>query len=665
MLSQGVGRKKSFVVLFIGAFWFLYSLFSVSFFVSDLQGIFQKDGERRAHQLQYHSDVAMSFLVRGQSEALKDSLKEAMNLDQFDFAILQNNDKSKNQTPFVLARSGHVDLAEQYQPTQGVQKLGPYLFETIQVGNQTLTLGAYHEKMLFVKTYLKNYALKILFDIGFMTLMSGILIYLVLKDVIQLSRVLRFSPNRKTSHIQASSAEAQALLSATQSFETLADDLTHETEKLSASLGPAITMELRSGTEAPFTFDAILVRMDLNSYTQKFLSSDTKRMTRLLNSYFQISREIIERYQGLIYQHIGDEIIFFFKQRGDFNVNKKMALKKALCCVRDLFTELESLELPDFSVKASICSGPLTFVQLDQGYAFSGLPLIQSVRMLGFVNEKKKNSLLLMDSDYQFIQEWVLDFEKSAAIFKGFQEETQLIEVKSFTPMTKPDPMNYRSTQDLEISLRALQHKIKDKTESEIWKLIQAFQNIEVGSRSEIIISQYLMILDLALETSIDDRILSSLASLSTNLIARESYNDEVRKRLQTIERHSDPRTQANALLSRSFFEPELYLNLKEMNASNRLLADSLLVLGRQGVDKQIFQQIKSLTNHKSSVFQSSGFYVIADLLRFHEDKDPVYFKTNPYFEELAEILKSSLKHPELSLHKHALNYQKAIGRTL
>lgn len=662
---MGVGRKKSFVVLFIAAFWLLYSLFSISFFVSDLQGIFEKDGERRAHQLQYHADVAMSFLVRGQSEALKDSLKEAMTLDQFDFAILQNNDKSKKQEPFVLTRSGHVNLADQYQPTQGVQKLGPYLYETIQVGSQTLTLGAFHEKRLFVQTYLKNYALKILFDIGFMTLMSGILIYLILKDVIQLSQVLRFSKDRKTSHIQATSSEAQTLLSATQGFEDLTEDLSQEAEKLSASLGPAITMELRSGTEAPATFEAVLVRMDLNSYTQKFLSSDTKRMTRLLNSYFQISREIIERYQGLIYQHIGDEIIFFFKQRGDFNVDKKLALQKALCCVRDLFTELESLELPDFSVKASLCSGPLTFVQLDQGYAFSGLPLIQSVRMLGFVSEKKKNSLLLMDSDYQFVKEWISEIEKSAAVFKGFQDETELIEVRAFTAMKNPDPMNYRSTRDLETSLRALQHNIKNKIESEIWNLIQAFQNIEVGSRSEIIISQYLVILDLALTSGTDDRILSSLASLSTNLIARESYNDEVKQRLQAIERHADPRTQANALLSRSFFEPELYLNLNEMNASNRLLADSLLVLGRQGVNKQIFKQIQLLAHHKSSLYQSSGFYVIADLLRFHEEKDPVYFKTNPYFEEMSKILKGSLKHSELSLHKHALNYQKATGRTL
>jgi adenylate cyclase len=657
--------KKSFLVLFIVGFWLAYSAFSISFFVSDLQGIFQKDGERRAQQIQYHCDIAMSFLARNQIDALKDSLQEAMKLDQFDFAILMNNDPKQNQPPFVITRTGHVNLASHYQPTQGVQKFGPYLYETIQVGSLTLTLGAYHEKALFIQTYLKNYALKIIFDIGFMTLMSGVLIYLILKDVIQLSRILRFSPSREVSHIRPQSLEAQSLLSATEGLEARTAKLSTDSQQFSASLGPAITAELRRGTSTPFAFDAILARMDLNSYTQKFLSHELKHMTALLNNYFRLAREIIERYQGLIYQHIGDEIIFFFKYGDEFQLNQQDAMSKAVCCLRDIFIELETFALPDFHVKASLSVGTLHFIQLDQGYAFSGLPLIQSVRMLGFVQEKKKNSLLLTNSDYLLAKNWIIDFEKTTAFFKGFQEETELVEAKSFTPMSKADPLHYRSTRDLEASLRLLQEHLAHQRFEEARTLIHAFQNLQIGSRAEIILSRYLMILDLALSMSTDPKLLSALASLSTNLVARESYNDEVRQRLMKIEQSSDPRTQANALLARSFFEHDIYVDLKEMSASNRLFADSLLVLGRQRIDKEIFQQILFLVKHQDLLFQSSGFYVIADLLLFYEEKDPVYFKTNPYFGEMLDLLKESLQHPQTNIHKHALNYQKATGRQL
>jgi len=364
-------RKKSFLVVFILLFWLGYSLIAVTSFVASLQELYQQERSKRIDRINYQTDLSMNFMINQHYNVLKQNLARAVELFQVDFAILE----VPAEDPVVIARPGsEIFPGTNLTITDGVVDRGSSTYRKIKVREATLLIGMDHRITFFLYTYLKYYFWKIVFDIFLVTAVSGSLIYFVLRDLIKLTRALAKGDVQSVKSINTQSIEAQILSSATQSFSNLTKELAWESQVFSNSLGSAITTELRKGTPIPQAFEVVLVRVDLNQYTQKFLATDIAKMVETINQYFAGAREIIERHSGLIYEYVGDEIIFFFKVKTNFDET----FKNAVFCVRDIFKQIEMLAVKDFTVKASIAAGTLNFVKLDQGYAFTGVPLCRS-----------------------------------------------------------------------------------------------------------------------------------------------------------------------------------------------------------------------------------------------------------------------------------------------
>lgn len=626
-------------------------------FTASLQDVFTQEKIQKQNQLNYQADLAMSFLVQDQTEALKDNLNQAMTLSQIDFAILL----SKDTAPFTLARNGKVDLAESYEPTDGVQEYETLLYRTIKVKDHSLTIGASHDKGIFVKSYFQVYAKKIIFDIALITLLSGLVIYFVLRDLIQLSKILRRSSSQKLQNFKAKNLETQVLTSATQSFDNLSKELAWEAQVFSSSLGAAITTELRRGTKSPTTFSAALVRVDLNQYTQKFLSTNLEDMISVLNHYFKNAREIIERHHGLIYEYVGDEIIFFFK---DSKLDQTQLFVRAAECVRDLFTEIESLNFTNFTVKASIACGELSFIKLDQGYSFSGVSLIQSARMLGQISNKNANALIVLKSDFENISDLVYTKQEASTSLKGFDGDFALVEISAFKTMSTPHPESFKSNPDLIVTLENLIIALKEKDSVLGNKLISQLLKVRVQQASTDLQEVFLRAFTMIVNSPFDSKILSGLISLAQNFVSFENYHN-LKSMLEKIDKSEDNRVRANALLTRAHFETEITFDLSSLKkTSNRYMADGLFVLGRNSVDKKLIQQIEWMVHHQDKLYQSSGFYLSSALLKYHKENDPVYFSANPNFEKLRSFLRFSLS-KEYELAKHATNYQSLTGDQL
>lgn len=651
-------NRKSVAILFIIGFWIVYSVTTIGIFVKDQQELFFIDQGNQEKKIQYQANIALSFLIQDQVEALKALLTEGMSLNQFDFAILLD----PRSTPFTIVRSGTIELNDSYAPTNGVRQFGDYLYQTVKIDGKTFTVGSHHNGSTFLLSQFGFYAWKILFDIAIITALAGALIMFVLRDVIKLSNLLKGSAKRNLTSIQPRSSEAQVFLSATESFEKLSQDLARESQMFSSSLGSAITTELRRGTAAPTSFPAVLVRVDLNSYTQKYLSTDLHQMTTALNQYFAAAREIIERHQGLIYEYIGDEIVFFFKDTTPHDIT----LFRAACCVRDLFAEVSSLNLPEFTLKASLSSGTLNFVKLDQGPAFSGVPLIQSARMLNYISNKKVSSLIVLNSDLPALGPMVEQQITLSGELKGFEGQFDLTEINAFQSMLKPNPANYRSSADLSSSLSALVTAFEDHDLNTAQSLLSELREVQVQSRAHGIAKEYLSGLQVIVSDPFDLKVLSLMVSLSKNFLPLGEYNQTVKSLLLKVEKMSDARTRANALLARAHFETDLNLELEKIDkSSSRLLADSLFVLGRKAVDPRLLKEIETLVAHKDPGFRASGLYLTSALLEFHRQNDAIYFKTNPCFERMRKILKESLGLTDPNLQKHALAYEEMSGAKL
>lgn len=649
-------NKKSIPILFISTFWLIYTLASVSQFIVQLQSVFAKEGDRKRSEITYQSELAMSFLVQDQTEALKDNLQQSLHLDQIDFAILM----TPGQEPFTLARNGNVDLADHYEVTDGVIQYQNLLFRTIHVKNSSLTLGASYDKNIFMKSYFQVYGPKIVFDIALITLLSGALILFVIRDLIQLSKVLRRSSKRNLRDLRALSLEAQVLTTATQSFDTLSKELAEESKVFASSLGSAIAIELRRGTPVPTTFPVALVRVDLNHFTQKYLSTDLHEMIGALNSYFKAAREIIERYDGLIYEYVGDEIIFFFHGKASHT-----ALRQACQCVRDLFREISDLQFKNFTVKASISLGDISFVKLDQGYSFSGVPLIQSARMLSHVSTKESHALALLAEDANQVADLFRGQTPISAKLKGFDHDFELVEVAEFHAPKQLSPLHFRSTSHLMECFVALNQYVENKDSAAALNLIQQLKGFYVQSISPELSNQYLNALRTCSRNSYDMKVYASLITLGQQYVSQQNYSAELKGLLTTLQT-TDPRVRANGLMTMAHFEDPVELKISQLkDTHNRLMADGLYILGRKAVDKGILKQLQWMIQHSSPLYQSSGLYVCSALLQFHREKDPVYFKSNPQFENLKDLLRHSLNLSNESIRKHALNYQIITGEKL
>jgi class 3 adenylate cyclase len=221
--------------------------------------------------------------------------------------------------------------------------------------------------------------------------------WLILKDVISLSRMLeRGALPQNLRERKSLSSEGETLLRSTAAFEENLKQSQASEQKWASTTSPAVLHEIRKGTLLGTTFPALVARIDLNHYTEYFVGAARAQLENFLAKFFEASEEIIPRYGGLVYQHVGDEIIFHFKEDGGPRA------QMALSCIRALFQEASAIHQRhqhdlkiEFTLKASIQRGELQFHQLHKDHGFLGLPLIETARILGVVKDKTKHTLLL------------------------------------------------------------------------------------------------------------------------------------------------------------------------------------------------------------------------------------------------------------------------------
>jgi class 3 adenylate cyclase len=655
-------NRKSILVLFVASFWGAYTLFSFSAFTSDVNRIFETEKKTRMQRVSYQADLGLGLLILNQPEALKANLQRALELDQIDFAILLR----PNEKPFVVQRPGQVEVGESYEVTDGVIEYGDLIYQTVQNNKTTLTVGTQHDHATYLKSFYEVYFWKIVLDIFLVTAMSGLLIFGILKDIFQLSKVLSSSQRALGNIGSGLSKEAEVLIQASQSYDQLSKDLAFESKVFASSIGSAITTELRRGTPVPSTFKAALVRIDLNQFTKKYIQSDLKDVIFLMNTYFETARKIIERHQGLIYEHVGDEILFLLK-----NESKDLALKKVGYCLRDMFEEFENLKEVQISAKAAVSYGDLHFVKLDQGYSFSGVPLISSARLIAQATKSSRFSLILEKADFQSLDLPIQKFDSWSLTPKGFAEPIELVEVQEIATITRFHPEKHRSSVALGHFLQSLKLLIATKQYEELFLKLSSLQVLGLEAPEEMIEEAFTEVLVLIASEAneaielLPSKLISSIVSLSKSFVRRESYKEKLHPHFEKLKRKADPRLHANILMTQSFFDLGTPVTEALKSPNNRLLADALFVLGKQSLDDRVLSEIRVMLKNPQKIFRSSAYYISAELLKFYKEKDIVFYQASPATRKLKQVLAESLSDPEVDYHKHALNFQTLTGEKL
>jgi len=676
-------RKQSLVYLILITFWAAYVTWSFSFSIHNIDKTTQKHFEFRKKRMDFAMDSAIPFLVKDNALSLVDYLKKANEQQLLDFYLLTKKvpkSESRQVIGFAAPQDNLEGINWNYEPGKNTpDKIeeayedNDVFYKTVQVEDYYFTVGI--RKKLNDLVYEQALQVKNAFiqDMLVVTLMLSFIVFIFTKDILTLSKSLKQKDSVLKKGLASLSAEGQVLLAATRTFASNEKNLRNQNKQYSEVIAPALIEEIRLQTPPSSILQTTLVRIDLNGYTQLFLDRKETNITEILNAYFKRSREVIERYHGLVYQIIGDEIVFHIKDSKNYD-----SQIMSLFCLRHLFDvtqEIESLYLSDdqkknssFKIKASFIHGNLKFIKLDDGFALSGLPLIESVRMIGAFEEKKTNSITCtkqVADKYFNVFEIEHTTEKQ---FKGFDSKVEICLIKNFRSenqilncFDKAQFARYaRKDADIIRSLHHLENYIRQSDLAHFYGVVNEMKNYKLMSASTALITAYADLIEYALDefeiNPMKKDYLSALVSLSYNLVPTQMYNSDIKRLFSQCLKIGDPRTQANVVTALEEFDPksEIYKDYYD-SESNRLAANALLVDARKGLDKKVKAKIVNFVKSENLFFVASGLWVIEQSAFHHKQNDPVYFSSNSYFEELFELAKKFTNHENEMVRKRAV----------
>lgn len=527
----------------------------------------------------------------------------------------------------------------------------------------------------------------ILQDILTVIAMAALAFWLHTRDLMKLKTEIQKTGRFPTGTSKRSgiSSEAEAIFASFRGYansEKLARD---KNAVLQTQILPALQREIFSGQTPPYTFDCTLVRTDINGFSQIFNSDYRERFAEHINTFFMGLTEIASRYDGLIYEFVGDEAIYYFKDKP--GQSKRDSVARSIDAIRDIHTlaqEINSrtqLEGHRFTVKSALAHGTLRFARLVDGLSLSGGVLIETVRILSVVTDKSENLLYMAarhqaDLDQSAKFELVGDFS-----LKGYSESVTLLRLAGMTSLQQhltgaPNSgfqfvSRFRNDHSLETLIGTAASAGNAWSVKNHLALIEALRPLAVFRSRHTLAPSLNKWLELSAERAKEDsdfvKVTSAIVMLYPSLIPKAALTDETILRLEALLDCKDERTIANTIdvLTKYSVTP-IMRPMRDLTISenNRVAANALIHEGSQALDSFTLQELEKMIFSRSTDEgrKASGLYAMGEIGRLLKAKDPVYYSTRVEFHRLIERASALSNHSNSSI---AIQTQRARAKCL
>ncbi|MEK7358052.1 MAG: adenylate/guanylate cyclase domain-containing protein, partial [Bdellovibrionota bacterium] len=390
---------------------------------------------------------------------------------------------------------------------EGTVQTEKYQFTIMQQGPYELIVGHENTAWMSLITYLQKEKENLLKDVAFVLLGVVSLILYMFRDLRLLVRKFSETGARRGDEQIAKSQETLTLVRGLGGYEAHVDRLNKENEVFRGQVLPALRKELQSGRQPPYEFDCTLVRTDINNFTSVFSSDKRSHFMAAINEFFVGVTQIVSRYNGSVYEFIGDEVLFYFKDSE--HENSAAIAVSALRDINRLAAELSERTEHEagyrFRVKSSVAWGTLRFGPLVDGFALAGPTLIETVRMLSHIHEKSENEILLD----QTLVEKVTDIARTQAhqvvMLKGLAGSRHLHRLEAFIPVTlhlrqaTPEALDkteyYRRDDDIVEILNFVELALGNSTDGVLNKVLGKFKSYRVFGATSSLRRSYLNLL--------------------------------------------------------------------------------------------------------------------------------------------------------------------------
>ncbi len=640
-------KKKSIILFLIGFFWLLYVTVATGIYVFEFSEIIDSEIQSKRTQVQVHSEIT-SVLLRERNTALLDYiLRNAVDKNLFDFFIVRRKTVTGEVVQSYYARGAKLTNVLHPYPIQAPIFEGEsFLVKTIYHGEFIVNLGGIKSSKALILQNLAEGNSYLIRNIVIVTSLAALLFFFVLRDILNISKFISRGNKGKVIDLHPRSIEAERILNASLSSQRNSNSLREQIEDLKIAAIPAIHEEMKKDLPIPRTIRCCVARIDMNGYTNLFMTAQPEELVEYLNSYFYLANEVIGRFGGKIYQYLGDEIIFMFQGDRDEEL-----VRLTFACLQSLTNQLMLTKVQGHPLynKCSFSLGDLEFLKLDEGYFFLGEPLIESVRLLSLVEEKDRNTICFQGALLTDLQDLCRVSYTKTLRLKGYDSDTTICFANDLVepvapPLKSTTMVYYRS--DLDI-LRILEEMTSCQKEGSKDLFIQYYQYLKsfpVMACSQMLKEKGTKIIREQLNAPISretEVYHSCWVAMLSHLYTQVGLDAHTLTQLKRLTGSLMARIAANSLQSLSHFEKNHRFYKPFLHHHNpRVQSEAIFILGKKKLNKTILSVLEQILKSKTSVQQKSGIIAAEKLLRHYKAVDPVYFASNDDVMTLKRILK-------------------------
>ena len=615
-------------------------------------------------------------------EDLSFRLDDAMKAHEIGYYLVRKNGED---VVFASAAGADDPVVFANTPEEGSFESKDYRHLVIHEGDFVLAVGYKTSLISYAKNFWELYMGSILKDLLFVSILVLGLVLFSFRDLISILKGLKTRNINRADATMARSRETFTLIQGFKGYQQNVAALTRENQVLKGQVLPALQNELRSGKTPPYEFTCTLVRTDINNFTSIFSSQDRALFMGVINEFFHGVTHIVSRYSGFIYEFIGDEVIFYFKD--DDHSNSAAIALSASRDINRLAEQMTERVEQDYGyslhIKTSLSSGTLRFGPLVNGFSLAGNPLIETVRMLSHVHEKSSNTILFDDTILERVGTLSTSKELGIVMLKGLAKSRRLHVYQAHVPLSshlRQETLehldlvsHYRSNQDICEVLDYLKLHFRSLKRETLVKLLSTFHTYYVTESPIEIRQSYLNLLELVLtegKTSgaQDDSTafgLTSLISAASHLFPPQALNGRLREGLLECLKVENSRVLANTLDVFAQLDPEAGETIFDdliHHGNNRIAANALIKQGKRDWNRKVSRNLQTMLKAQSPYYKASALYALGEIAKHLKTTDEVAFQSDLNFQSLLENSAILASHANKMVRRQALQMTLKAG---
>jgi adenylate cyclase len=515
-------------------------------------------------------------------------------------------------------------------------------------------------------------------------------------DIKSILEKLRSRGRRDFKNQTSKSIEAEILAGALIGYTENQQLLESRTRVLENQVLPSLKSEILSGLTPPYTFECTLVRTDINNFSCIFNKYDSEQLMAVINDFFTELSHIVARYDGLIHQFIGDEVIFYIKdQPHEYSSIKALSALRDinLCAERYHQFTFKKWGYP-FTVKSTIGKGALRFGHLVSGFTLAGAVLIETVRVLSHIVEKDENTICF-NQDYASELQPVCESRFYAEVnLKGYTDYFKLVRYQKHlnldTILAQLSSQNvwmlkyYRSDSDLFKILNELRTKYHFWGETLAFAVVEILRKVRVSCS----VSKYLTVVTSQVATELlglldslysepirnqdefrvinetqfvdfRSKLLSACCTLIQNLISPAEFENYFETRILVFLEHSNHRVVANIIDVIVYFrheKTEQTLRLFLVHTNVRIASNALVYVGSRAITSDLIQRLKVALASQNPNIVAGALYALGEIASHHRQADSVYYNSQVEFLNLVSEIPKFQKSENAMVSRQAVN---------